>query len=249
MPIDSRNMQDTYPRFFKADIAPSDTVIEFPEQEAQHALKVLRLPAGSPVEVVDGKGSLFSGVLQTTGKKRCHLEVKAYTHTPRNARGNVTLAVGLLKSNDRFQWIIEKCTELGVSCIIPLITSNAERRHFNREKALLTMVAGIKQSRQLWMPELKEACSCSEILALMKPHQQLLLAHCRVAYLPPLAKVWEREKDSVVLIGPEGDFTEEEVALLKENNAREISLGTQRLRTETAALKAVIALQMLYEIE
>lgn len=240
--------QEIYPRFYCDRCNPSDAVIEFPEQEAHHAHRVLRLGNGSHAEIVDGKGSLFTGVLVTTGKKHCHLKVEHYTHFPRLDRAELTLAVGLLKSNDRMQWLLEKCTELGVARIVPLITANAERRHFNTEKALLTLVAGLKQSRQYWMPELTSAVSCKELPELLGGDNQLLLAHCRSARLPAVQQVLQKDQNCAVLIGPEGDFTAEEVDFFTKSNAREISLGKQRLRTETAALKAVIEIQTLQSL-
>ena len=215
------------------------------DQEAVHVARVLRMKPGDCVRLIDGKGISAIGTLTDVGRQKVLLSIDEMTrHGDRPA--GLVLVVSPTKSNDRFEWLLEKATELGVEAIVPIWTSRSIRRIDKHERWAKVIVAATKQSERVWMPTLHEACRVEQLLQL---HPELLkrpgaVAHCmdsmdgltdRTAW-----RDWQRDKASAwIAVGPEGDFTAEEVRALISQEAIPVHLGTLRLRTETAGMAAV----------
>lgn len=220
-----------------------------PEDEALHVVRVLRMGEGDRVRLIDGRGSHALGTLVDVGKRIAAVTIEEVHHEETRPQG-LTLLVAPTKATDRFEWLLEKATELGVEAVIPVWTERSERRVDKHERWRKVLVAATKQCQRRWMPELHEACSLKD---LFERHPALrtragAVAHCMSA-LPDLpARVswagWqEAHAHAWLAIGPEGDFTEVEVRRLVECDAQAVHLGVLRLRTETAAMAAVAQFQ------
>lgn len=235
-------MEHSLPRFYHTNLNADPLLLE--GQEAQHALKVLRMQTGDQLELFDGLGKVAVATIINQNKRSCHLQVLALNHEPRSHAYQVHLVVAPVKSFDRFAWLIEKATEVGVASITPLITANSERRQLNQEKVEAVVLAAMKQSRQVWMPILHPAISFQQWMK-VRPSGQVFIAHCRDSHRTSLAGNYLKGEDVYLLIGPEGDFTEPEVSLATNMGCTPVSLGTQRLRTETAALQALMHIHFI----
>ena len=217
--------------------------IEFPhtelsEEEAHHGIRVLRLKNGDEVWLTDGKGKIFAGQFQpyTNKHARVVLVEKPVKEMQRNF--TVTMAVAPLKSNDRFEWFLEKATELGVTQIIPLVCEHSERMKFNPERWQRVILAAVKQSLNPYMPQMADPIKFSDFVKQNK--QKTYLAHCWEGEKIALSRALGEDSDICICIGPEGDFSTSEVKVGLDSGYIPVSLGELRLRTETAALTALI---------
>lgn len=201
---------------------------KFSEQESKHAITVLRYSIGDKIEFTDGFGHYFNGEIIDATKRGMVAEIENVVTTESNP---FTLAIGILKSSDRMEWIVEKCTEIGVGKIIFFKSSNGERARVNLDKLKKTAIAALKQSHGSWLPIIEE--SIFEV-AIKEEVEHKYLAFCDEAMISN--KPIPFEKRSIVFIGPEGDFTQSEVQYAKNNGVQIIGLGQQILRSETAAL-------------
>ena len=219
------------------------------EEEALHVVRVLRMTEGQTVRLIDGVGGEADGTLTAVGKRKASVHVEHVDREEARPRG-LTLVVAPTKATDRFEWLLEKATELGVEEVIPVWTQRSERRVDKHDRWRKVVVAATKQCQRRWMPELHEACSLKD---LFEQHPALrtragAVAHCMSA-LPdvPVRVSWvgwqEGHTHAWLAIGPEGDFTEAEVRQLVECDAQTVHLGALRLRTETAAMAAVAQFQ------
>lgn len=228
-------MNEAKHRFFCADLKAGF----LDEEESKHAVRVLRLKTGDKIQVMNGAGSLCTAVITGDHKSKLSFEVERCNDQSQPAY-HIHLAVAPTKNLDRFTFLIEKATEIGVSRITPIITQNSERRDVKADKLRKNLIAAIKQSGNLFLPLIDEPTTFqSFIKSDVHSDSRRFIAHCQQdtqknelkLFVPPDKKV-------VILIGPEGDFTPEEVILAKQNNYQAVSLGESRLRTETAAIVA-----------
>jgi 16S rRNA (uracil1498-N3)-methyltransferase len=206
---------------------------ELNEVESHHAIKVMRSKIGDTVFVINGEGQESICELLDNHPKRCKLKVVSSTYTAPTAK-KVSIAIAPTKSNDRIEWFLEKATEIGVSDFIPLICKNGERGKINFERWEKIVVSAVKQSKRKWKPIIHPAISVNELLK--SPFEgEKLIAYCENL---PSKKIQEytASTSTLLLIGPEGDFTVEEISLAKSHNFTPISLGENRLRTETAGI-------------
>ena len=216
------------------------------EDEAVHVSRVLRMKAGDTVRLINGMGSSAVGQLLEVGKRKASVSVESLDiHEAERPKG-LMLVVAPTKSNDRFEWLLEKATELGVESVWPVWTSRSERRIDKHERWEKVLVAATKQSQRLWKPSLQKAVELSVFLghaeALGQGHGAV--AHCipEMQGLPERVdwKQWQIDKGQAWLaIGPEGDFTLDEVGQMVAVGAQPVHLGEHRLRTETAGMAAV----------
>src|SRR5687768_1798551 len=211
-------------------------IITLSEQESSHCYRVLRMKAGDEINVTDGKGHLFSGLIEVAHDKKTTIKVLSTTATPPLAY-ELHIYVALTKHTDRLEWMLEKAVELGISSFTPIITQRTERKTIRVDRLESTVLSAMKQSLKTWLPKVNEPQKFSNVISSNLTGAKLI-AHCSNQpreLLPDL----KPEKLTHIFIGPEGDFTNEEVDLATKNGVKGISLGNSRLRTETAGLAAV----------
>jgi len=207
--------------------------IEPDEMEMRH-LKVLRKQAGDSIRICDGKGHYSDATILSIDKRSVALQVNEIHEVPK-PDAKLTLMISPLKNADRFEWMLEKCTEMGVSKIVPLICDRTESPLRKTDRLQRIMRSATMQSLQYYAPELCAPVKISEIGNMDFPDQRLV-AWCEGDNRSDIVEVLESGKDAVILIGPEGDFTADEVYLAGQTGFKAISLGSNRLRTETAGV-------------
>ena len=228
--------------FYTPDIAHSN---ELPPEEAAHALRVLRLKVGDELTLTDGMGSFYRAEIAVADNKHCLVNVLETLPQPALWKGHLHLALAPTKNMDRMEWLAEKATEIGFDELTFLNCRYSERRVIKLERIEKIVVSAVKQSLKARMPQLHELTNFDKFIR--QPFcGQKCIAHCYPGEKPLLKDILHPEEDALVLIGPEGDFSEEEVALAIENGFQPISLGASRLRTETAALVAVHLMNLLH---
>lgn len=222
-------------------LAPDiETTHELPAEEAAHAVRVLRMKEGDEVVVTDGKGHFFDGEISTASPKHCGILLNARHEAEALWKGKIHLAVAPTKMMDRMEWFAEKATEIGFDHLTFLLCKNSERKVIKTERIQKIVVAATKQSHKAWLPEVDEMTPFEKFIR--QPFEgQKFIAHCwsDPSEMPFLGDAVQTEGDALILIGPEGDFSQEEVKLAEAAGFQAISLGKSRLRTETAALVAV----------
>lgn len=208
------------------------------EQESQHCVKVLRMKNGDSLLVTDGKGFFFACTLAQAHPKHCLLQVEKEIARPKSWNFNLHIAFAPAKNMDRNEWFAEKATEIGIDAFSPLLCRFSERKEIKTERLEKILVSATKQSQQAVLPRLNEMVSFDDFIS--QPFNgQKFIAHCYDTPKKPLAQCYRKGENALILIGPEGDFSEEEVQKAIENGFEPVSLGENRLRTETACLIAV----------
>ena len=232
-------------RFYCPDIADTLTL---GEEDSKHCVKVLRLLAGDTIEVVDGNGILYTCRITMAHPKRCAVEVLEQQNQPPHWGHRIVLAIAPTKHLDRMEWLVEKCVEMGVDRIIPLRCHNSERTVLKTERLRKIMVSAMKQSLKATLPQLDEMTPVEQVIAAPFDGTRCI-AYCDEqlprAQRHTLPGAYVPGRDVMVLIGPEGDFSPEEVQLATAAGFVPVTLGESRLRTETAGLMAVAAVHAL----
>ena len=222
---------------FAPDLTPTATTYQLSEEESKHAVRVLRMGTGDAVELVDGHGGLYAAAIAEANIKRCRLHIIHYKLiTPRSYFTHI--AVAPTKNLDRMEWFLEKAVEIGVERISFLRCARSERRELKLERLEKIALSALKQSGQAWLPQLDEMTDFSAFVDGIAP-ETAFIAHLEAGERTDLAQVVAAQPKCCVLIGPEGDFTPAEIELALSKGLRPVTLGTSRLRTETAALAAV----------
>ena len=216
-------------------------------EESAHCVRVLRHRTGDALEVIDGAGTLYHCRLTQADAKSAEAEILSEEADWNAHPYHLTIGCCPTKNNDRFEWFVEKATELGVDCIVPLIGERSERKVYKTERAGRIALSATKQSLKARIPEIAEPISVKAFLE--TPGQELkLIAYCFEGEMPRMSIRQALEqypgREITILIGPEGDFSPEEAALALENGYLPIHLGASRLRTETAAVTAVEAVYL-----
>lgn len=227
--------------FYAPDIMPPLHTLG--EEESKHCVRVLRLRSGGRIHITDGRGNLFCCEITDDNPKRCTVRVVSTEEGFEKMPYALTVAVAPTKNPDRFEWLLEKATEVGVTEFLPLDTAHSERHVFKPLRGEKVITAAMKQSLKAYRPALLPLTPFRE--AVLRPFEgRRFIAHCAPArspegkaYLPDTLRAGEA---AAVFIGPEGDFSPEEIDFALANGFEEITLGTQRLRTETAALVATV---------
>ena len=207
------------------------------EEESKHCVRVLRLTEGEKLFLVDGKGLFCEAVIISANPKACILNVTNRKSNYAKRDYQLTIGVAPTKNIDRYEWFLEKATEIGIDIIIPLLSRYSERKEIKPERLEKVMVSAMKQSIKAYLPILNPMQTFKKTISdPFSGHK--FIAHCYEGEKPLLRDVVEKGKDVLILIGPEGDFSTEEVELAISEGFIPVSLGTSRLRTETAALAA-----------
>ena len=220
------------------------------EDTSKHIVQVLRMKTGEQLNLTDGKGNLLNCSILDDHKKHCLVRV-ATTSYQQPATRKVSIAISLLKNSNRFEWFLEKATEIGVSEIIPLICERTEKEKFRYDRMQGICISAMLQSQQVWLPVLHGPVKFETIIT-QSSQQQKFIAHCEDENdkQPLTGKLINQSTNkpinqltsSVILIGPEGDFTPQEIKLAQQHQFIPVTLGETRLRTETAALAAATLL-------
>ncbi|HEY4154995.1 MAG TPA: RsmE family RNA methyltransferase [Puia sp.] len=219
---------------------------EFPlnEPASRHIVQVLRMQAGEDLVLTDGRGLEAVATILDAHKKHCQVRISERKFRKPDAR-RVTVAISLLKNGSRFEWFLEKATELGISEIIPLKCSRTEKQQFRKERMQSIMESALIQSQQSWMPLLQEPAAFPEFIENAVSDQKFI-AYCGPAEKRELREMIDISLSShLILIGPEGDFTGEEIRLAFQSRYIAVSLGEHRLRSETAAVAAAALLKLV----
>ncbi|MBO4452094.1 MAG: 16S rRNA (uracil(1498)-N(3))-methyltransferase [Bacteroidaceae bacterium] len=215
-----------------------------PEEEAAHAVRVLRMIEGDELFLMDGRGTFYRAEITEASKHRCGYRIVETMPQLRQWKAHLHLAMGATKNMDRTEWFAEKATEIGFDELTFLDCRFSERRIVKNERIEKIMVAAMKQSRKAELPHLNAMMPFSEFIK--RPFSgQKFICHCYEDNLPLLKDQLVSGEDAVVMIGPEGDFSIDEVQEAEAAGFRSVSLGKSRLRTETAALVAVHLMQLM----
>ncbi len=207
-----------------------------PEEESQHAAKVLRLRIGDEIEIVDGKGSLCKARITNPHPKHCEFEIIS-RHFVEKKNYLLHIAIAPTKNIDRLEWFIEKATEIGIDSITPIVCRFSERKIIKPERLEKIIISASKQSLRAYFPVLNPICSFDDFIKSSKENQ-IFIAHCYEEDKQTLKQLCQSNTDTLILIGPEGDFSQDEVQNALSKGFRPISLGASRLRTETAGIVA-----------
>ncbi len=228
------------PFFYEQNISSPSSHFTLSEETSKHCIQVLRMKAGSLLQLTDGKGNLYTASIVGEDKKKTVVLIDSQTIVPPPSK-KISIAISLLKNASRFEWFLEKATEIGVTEIQPLISQRTEHTRFRNDRMQGIVIAAMLQSQQAWLPVLHEPVSFTDCIN--NAHwQQKLVAHCEEGNTKQLIKNIPSSFETQILIGPEGDFTPEEIKLALDNHYLPVSLGNTRLRTETAGIVAATLL-------
>jgi 16S rRNA (uracil1498-N3)-methyltransferase len=222
--------------FFLNDIPGVGKSAELPVETARHLITVLRMRDGDKIALTNGKGIYAEAEIVSASKKSCNVFIQSSAMLD-SPGSKITLGISVLKNANRFEWMLEKVTEIGATTIIPLICERTERQHFRLDRMQNIVLSAMLQSQQAWLPEIMEPVLFQKAVGDFDADKKLI-AHClpgdksHIISTPP-------SSDSIILIGPEGDFTPGEIDFALANNYMPVSLGNNRLRTETAGVVAV----------
>ena len=213
-----------------------DKELRLSEEESRHVVKVLRKIIGEKLYFTDGKGMFLTGEIITTDRKNTTVKIIKKEKKRKNHNYSLHIAIAPTKNMDRFEWFLEKATEIGIDEITPIICSRSERKVIKTERCNRILLSAMKQSLKFHVPKLNEAISLNDFIK-QDYKGTKYIAHCEDGEKKELKTVNKTEK-TLILIGPEGDFTQKEIDLVLQNKFKEVSLGTSRLRTETAGIVA-----------
>jgi 16S rRNA (uracil1498-N3)-methyltransferase len=231
------------PFFYIEEIIAKNNLV-LNEETSKHIVQVLRMQNGEQLQLTDGKGNLFTAEIIDNNRKRC--TVKIIQTASNQQTGNITIAISLVKNANRFEWFLEKAAEIGINEIIPLICTRTEKQHFRQDRMQGILISAMLQSQQIFLPVLHDPIKLDEVISKASQVQKFI-AHCEDEnnkvqltgkLLTPLAS-------SLILIGPEGDFTKDEIQQALKNNFVPVALGNTRLRTETAGMVAAALLRLV----
>ncbi len=228
--------------FYNPELTESSSKISFSKEESRHIVKVLRKSIGDILHITNGKGCLFTAEIILNDIKKCVANITSKTLQPKH-NYNLHLAVAPTKMNDRYEWFLEKATEIGVDSITPIICENSERRFIKQERFEKIIQSAMKQSLSCYLPKLNEAIKFNDFIK-QDFKDNLFIAHCEVypelgsGTRKSLKSQLKPKQDITILIGPEGDFSVKEIEMALQHQFIPVTLGTGRLRTETAAIVA-----------
>lgn len=230
--------------FYQPDIE----VGELTKEDTQHAVRVLRMKEGDELWLMDGRGVFYRAEISAASNHKCAYHILETLPQERTWLGHLHIAMAPTKLNDRTEWMAEKATEVGVDEFSFLDCQFSERRNLKTERIDKIVVSAMKQSHKAWKPVVNDMQSFSQFVKEERKGQKYI-CHCYEGERPNLFDVLKREEDATVMIGPEGDFSIEEVRLAESLGWKSVSLGKSRLRTETAALMAVTMMQLKNQIQ
>jgi 16S rRNA (uracil1498-N3)-methyltransferase len=230
------------PFFYLPEYSPGMDQLELDEETSRHIIQVLRMKKGESLQLTNGKGDLLNARILQEHKKKTLVKINnAKTITARASK--ISIAISLVKNSSRLEWFLEKATEIGITEIIPMLCTRTEKNHFRFDRMQTILISAMLQSQQSWLPVLHEPVSFSNVIRNFSATRQFI-AHCMEENKQKLKDLTGTNKASqLILIGPEGDFTQEEIHEAFAQQFVPVSLGDTRLRTETAGLVAATLLK------
>lgn len=220
--------------FYTADIHEDSAFLD--ESESRHCTRVLRMKEGELLDFIDGKGSKYKGQLMKADPKQCNIRILEKEENFEKRSYYLHMAIAPTKNNDRFEWFLEKSTEIGIDMITPLICDHSERKKIRMDRFERIILSAVKQSLKAYLPVLNPLVDFQEFISSEHPEEEFYIAHCHEQEKKKLIKEAGGKDSYLLLIGPEGDFSETEIQLAIKNGFTPITLGTGRLRTETAGV-------------
>ena len=230
--------------FYTPDIT-NEKSYTLSESESKHAIRVLRLKIDDNLTLVDGKGNFYNAEVTSDNAKKCEVAITKTT-TENSSKPNLHIALAPTKNNDRTEWFIEKCTEIGITEVTPILCKHSERKKIKQERFLKTAISAMKQSLKATLPKIDELTSFNEIVNQSFDGEKYI-AHCYEENQKHFKDIYQKGENTLILIGPEGDFSQEEVALAIDKGFEPITFGESRLRTETAGIVACTAFNIMNE--
>lgn len=228
------------PIFFNEDVLAE--YITLPEEASKHVVQVLRMQNGEQLQLTDGKGNLCTCIITDNHRKKCQIQVVERSFQPKPGQ-RICIAISPLKNNNRFEWFLEKATEVGIGEIVPLICERTEKQQVKEERLKGIIISAMLQSRQVWMPILHAPVKFEKFIATQQ-FSEKYIAHCAEGIGKILLQnsISKSAISYLLLIGPEGDFSTDEIEFSLSENFKPVSLGHTRLRTETAGIAGAITL-------
>ena len=214
------------------------------KEESKHATKVLRKKEGDILNFTDGKGGFYKAEITVADTKKCRLQIISSEQKPKQHNYHLHIAIAPTKNMDRYEWFLEKATEIGIDEITPIICKHSERKVLKTERCNRILLSAMKQSLKYHLPKLNEATTLKNFLK-QDFEGNKYIAHCENGEKIEL-RAEEKAEKTIILIGPEGDFSPTEIEMALQNQFKAVSLGTSRLRTETAGLVAVHTINLKY---
>ncbi|MEY4885922.1 MAG: hypothetical protein RL151_1231 [Bacteroidota bacterium] len=230
------------PFFFHPRLTDAGSIVELSEDTARHVVSVLRMQEGEPMILVDGHGMMAHAEILHTAKKKCSVRIDSLVIQP-DDRSPVTVAVSPVKNAARYEWMLEKLTEIGVRRVIPLLTERTVRERMRADRLESIAVSAMLQSQQAWMTQVSAPCSLTKLLE-EEGFSRRYVAHCLPESRIELRNENRTTSPVLIMIGPEGDFNPAEIEASISAGCIPVSLGANRLRTETAALVAAVILSV-----
>jgi 16S rRNA (uracil1498-N3)-methyltransferase len=222
--------------FYNPNITESTEFFSFDKEESKHIIKVLRKRDQDILFVTNGLGFLFKTEITLAIETKCTVKILSFEQAPA-MKYRLHLAVAPTKMNDRYEWFLEKATEIGIAEITPIICDHSERKQIKTDRFEKIVQSAMKQSNQYYLPKLNEPMAFKDFIKTKQEGLQLI-AHCEETSKKTLKEILKPNQNAMLLIGPEGDFSNKEIQLAIENKYIPVSLGNTRLRTETAAIVA-----------
>ncbi|SHI47801.1 16S rRNA (uracil1498-N3)-methyltransferase [Mesonia phycicola] len=233
--------------FYNPTVKKSDKVITFPKDESKHIVKVLRKDIGDKLNITNGKGFLFTAEITDINPNKCRAVIQDFEEE-RDKKYHIHLAVAPTKMNDRFETFLEKATEIGLDSITPIICDHSERKIVKINRLERVLQSAMKQSLHFTLPKINEAIPFKDFVE-NEQNEQKFIAHCEELDKKSLQKELKPRGNYTILIGPEGDFSPQEIELAIKNSFIPVTLGNTRLRTETAAIVAAHTAAMINEFQ
>ncbi len=224
--------------FYSAIIHKESQEYTFPRDESKHIIKVLRKKTDDTVYITNGKGYLFTGIISNDNPNKCTIRIASFTYQEKK-QYQLHIAIAPTKLNDRLEWFLEKATEIGITEITPILCDHSERKIIKEERLYRIIQSAMKQSLQLHLPILHPLTSFDSFInSNQNSHYQKCIAHCEDGPKVSLKTIVKSKQSILILIGPEGDFSINEIKNAIFNGYKEVTLGSNRLRTETAGIIA-----------
>ncbi|MEI6890105.1 MAG: 16S rRNA (uracil(1498)-N(3))-methyltransferase [Bacteroidales bacterium] len=219
-------------------------LIRLGEDESRHCLKVMRLGKNDSIHVTDGKGNLYEAEITDVGSLKVTARITKTTQSPVSRGFRLHVAIAPTKNSDRFEWFLEKSTEIGIDEITPVFCSHSERNKVNHDRLNKILISAVKQSLKIQLPRLNQALSFKEFISKSIPGIKLI-ASCLSGKELEIQQAYTKGQEAAVLIGPEGDFSESEIESAVNSGFVPVSLGESRLRTETAGVYVAAVINLM----